>query len=200
VLHYGDDGRRLNKEIQKLRIRSAKLVNQKNFLIQCRNNRVYPKGLTVKIPKYENDPRIAAKLNVVRESMLKKNLQEVRSQIYSVSQRIGFVENEMCHLFSEIDFNHCQRITNLMREKIFIEVRERQKRKFRQLLHEKREKQRQEEVRQHNRIDTRGVIKFEVKNLTNEGIDADILSYLRLGPNFALTPKALPLEHIVVET
>ena len=43
-------------------------------------------------------------------------------------------------------------------------------------------------------------LKHEVYDLTTEGIDEDVKSYLKLGPDFSETPRRLPYEKIIIET
>ena len=43
-------------------------------------------------------------------------------------------------------------------------------------------------------------LKHEVYDLTKDGLDEDVKSYLKLGPDFSEAPKTLPYEKIITET
>ena len=52
----------------------------------------------------------------------------------------------------------------------------------------------------HQERKTRKKIQQEVHDMTKDGIDADIKSYLSLGPDFSETPKRFPYEKIIIDT
>ena len=139
MLLYGEAGRSLNKEIQKLRLNSAKLINKKNFLIRCREIKVAPRGLTSNINKFKDDPVVMKKKEELDLALIRKDLQSTRAKINETSRKIGEVETSLRQLFTERDFTECQRLTNNMREKEFVKIKQRQVRKFQNMAREKRE-------------------------------------------------------------
>jgi hypothetical protein len=200
LLLYGEAGRRLNKEFQKLKLKSARLINTKNFLVKCRESKVTPQGLQVKVFKHVEDLKVLRQVEKMNEMMVKKELQEVRGQIWRNSQQTRESEEQMRITFNGRDYQRCMFLTNNLREVEFQKVKRRHIDKLNRMRWEKREKKRQEERRNERRINATGIIKFEVKNLTDEELDQDVVEYLKLGPNFAVAPRKLPVEDVVIET
>ena len=52
----------------------------------------------------------------------------------------------------------------------------------------------------HNDTQTTKKLQHEVHDLTKDGIDEEVKAYLKLGPDFSETPRALPYEKIIIET
>jgi hypothetical protein len=80
-------------------------------------------------------------------------------------------------------------------------VKKRQVRKFDALIKEKEdlENKNRQLLEDHKRM-KKEKIKNEVIDLTKDGIDNDIKSYLSLGPGFCEAPTRVPYERIIAET
>ena len=82
-------------------------------------------------------------------------------------------------------------ITETSRENQFMKESKRLKDKFEEL--KKKQAPKTDKERETK-------LKYEVIDLTKDGIDEDIRAYLKLGPDFSETPQRLPYEKIIIET
>ena len=51
-----------------------------------------------------------------------------------------------------------------------------------------------------NREERECKLKYEVFDLTKDGVDEDIKEYLKLGPDFSEAPRKIPWKKVIIET
>ena len=90
-----------------------------------------------------------------------------------------------------IDMETIRNVTEKCRENTYLKESKRLKEKFEIL--QKKEISTKEENKKTK-------IKYEIFDLTKDGIDEDIKAYLKLGPDFSETPQRIPYEKVVIET
>lgn len=202
LLRYGNEVPESIKQFSKLKLSKARLANRQKFLTLCRNEKITPKGLNVSIASnFTKDKYIEKQRRILEATIVRRELQNVRKQLSSTVSKIQELDRALSTVLSVEDYLKVTRITEASREKEFVKVRERQIRKLKQYRFEKREKQRREKIHETAREQpTRNVFPFEIKNLSSSPLDADVESYLKLGPNFAVAPSRIPMDEIMVET
>ena len=193
---------KLTQNLQRNVNKIARLQNHIKFLRRCRDNRVIPKGLRIKLPK---DGQNIAGINRNREKMeqsrLSKNTQLFKKELAFVQQKTAEIKNKLKNTFEDKDYEWLEIIIEKSKQMEHKKVQERQIRKYSALIEEK---QNEKESDRKGREDTENMRKEKLKNevvdLTKDGIDNDMKAYLRLGPDFCEAPNRIPVEKMITIT
>ena len=142
--------------------------------------------------------RLKSKLDSAR---VRSSIMEVRRKIYEGKHQIDGVSTTVKETLGNTDFQWLKRVIHTSRSKEDEMVRRRQRRKFEILQEEKyKTEERYKKERDECQKIKREMIKVEVVDLTKQGIDDEIKSYLSLGSDFYEAPTRVPYEKIIAET
>ena len=156
-------------------------------MCRCYENKILPKSFQTKpVLKSEKGYRLTREYN---REMLRTTMNEAKLQYHRYLRNIRETNDHLKATLTEEDYNTITRITEGSRENKYKKESMRLKEKF-ESLRERKESRRQRESK----------LKHEVYDLTKDGIDEDVKSYLKLGPDFSETPNTLPFEKIIIET
>ena len=142
--------------------------------------------------------RLKSKLESAR---VQSRIMDVRRKIYQGKHQVDGVAVTLKETLGSTDFQWLEKVVSTSRLKEDGIIKERQKRKYEILQKEKNQtEQRLKKERDDYQKMKRDKIKVEVVDLTKQGIDEDIKSYLALGPDFCEAPTKIPYEKIIAET
>ena len=122
--------------------------------------------------------------------MLEITRDATKQQYHRHLRKIKEIEEDIEKKVTKEDIALIQTTTNKSKENKFKKESQRLKAKF-EVLHESNK---------HQERKAKQKIQQEVHDMTKDGIDADVKSYLSLGPDFSETPKRFPYEKIIIET
>ena len=122
--------------------------------------------------------------------MLKTAEREIKYQYHQYLKHIKELEKKLKDTLSTDDMNIVITVTDKSKENKYVKDSKRLKAKFENLIQK-------EDVQG---LQQRAKIKYEVFDITKDGIDEDVKAYLKLGPDFSETPRRLPYEKIIIET
>ena len=123
--------------------------------------------------------------------MLNATRNKARQQYHEHLMKIGVLKSELQESMTTEDYEAITSATETSRENKYKIESQRLKEKFEKLYGKTRAR---DDTQRKNKL------KYEVFDLTRDGIDEDIKEYLKLGPDFSETPGRLPYEKIIVET
>ena len=123
--------------------------------------------------------------------MLSATRDTVKQQYHEYLKKIGALNNELKDTLTPEDYNIVKNATEKSRENRYKKESQRLKEKFDKLS--RKETSQSEEKRPSK-------LKDEVYDLTKDGIDDEVKEYLKLGPDFSITPRRLPYEKVIIET
>ena len=202
---YGYQTAQKTSTLQVLRKRRARLNNKKVFLIRCRNNKLNSKGYSVKVPSGISErPTVIHKKEKFQQALIREDLQNTRTQIWRINRDIRRLVEVFAAVLCERDFEVLMRITKRCEDTEFQYTKRVQTQKFDKLRREKAKlvkewKEKREKERCGN-LNVSGVIRREVVDLTKDGISDNVRKFLNLGPDFAMTPRELPVEQYIAAT
>ena len=167
--------------------------NHRHFNTRCLHDNVIPKSLhirsTVKGIKASTILRKAEKklLNIrISQCHFTVNKLQDEKELLEANLRTKLTETEMEEVTAFIEHAH---------ETTFRETRERQQRKYDQLLSKQQHGADSPQLDDPDNITERWVI-----NLANRHLDSDEVSLLKKGLNFAVTPQNLPIDDLITTT
>ena len=123
--------------------------------------------------------------------MLRATCNQTREKYHNLLKNISEVNKQLEKAMSKDDFTNIKNVTEMSREQKYKKESQRLKEKFEKLQGKKNTLITEERNKK---------IKYEVYDLTKDGIDEDVKEYLKLGPDFSEAPKKLPFEKIIIET
>ena len=189
---HGRDVLKSFRTAEKVNLKFARWINHRIFNIRCARANIIPRSLKLKSNITGN------KANKILNKAEKKLL---NIRISKCSFTIEKLRNELSEteaiLFSSVSKETGQRLrTHLddMRKRCFEEMKCKQREKFRKLVENKKEKERQAFT--NTRIDkSRWVI-----NKSDRQLSQHEKSVLEKGLNFAVTTRSLPVQDVVTNT
>ena len=159
------------------------------FLSRCTANNVTPKSFRTRQTLQTRKGQ--ALTEEYDQRMLKATRDSVKQQYHTYLKKINETNRQIKEAMSEEDFKTINDITEISRENQFQKESKRLKDKFEELRKKQAPKADKERETK---------LKYEVIDLTKDGIDEDVRAYLKLGPDFCETPQSLPYEKIIIKT
>ena len=199
---YGSRYLKLADNLQKSTTKLTRQTNHLKFLKRCRKDDIIPRSLRVYLHgsdlKNKSVVRLKSKLESAR---VRSRIMDVRRKIYQGKHQIDGVSTTLRETLGNTDFQWLKKVIDTSRLKEDEMVKRRQKRKF-EILQEEKDKteERYKKERDECQKMKKDKIKVEVVDLTKQGIDDEIKSYLSLGPDFCEAPTRVPYEKIIAET
>ena len=174
--------------LKNLEEKLARYGNHLTFLMRCRNHNIVPRGLLVPLPV--NTAKAQHIAWRTAKALLRERIKEVRQQKLHLKKQVA-TQIGTPQTLSD-DTGTCRRLEQWARwhgNRVHEKVKERQRKKFDNLMQGKRWGQRT------NLDKNRLVVNLSSQQLTEAQRDV-----LALGLNFATTPKRIPVEDIIART
>ena len=184
---YGSRYLKLSDNLQKYTTKVARTRNHLKFLRRCRDNNVIPNGLRIRLSRDEYQTRNLARMKARLETArVQSRIKEVRRKLYSVDHQRRDILTELKTTFTQLDFSWLEQVMKNSEQKENKKVKERQIKKYKALIDEKRKREAMlnERLKDQEKM-RKEKIKNEVIDLTKNGIDDDVKKYLALGPVFS---------------
>ena len=122
--------------------------------------------------------------------MLRATRDGARQQYHEYLKKIRETNTQLEEALSTEDFTVVTNVTETSRERMYVKESRRLKEKFENLQGKITTPSDQRESK----------LRYEVHDLTKDGIDDDVREYLKLGPDFSEAPRKVPFEKIIIET
>ena len=185
---YGASIYKETKIFKDLILQQTKLKNQQIFLQRCISNKVIPKSYRVHSPlNSERAKQLQTKYSFDLITCAKN---EVKKKYFRTRQKIHTLENELEAILTEEDMQKIRTVTEKVREKTFVHIRDKLQSKFNGLS----------EGRHQCKTQPQFLVKPAVINLTNSELSQHQESLLNLGPKFVPAPAKVPVMDIITTT
>ena len=176
------------REYEKCLIRKSSLTNDLIFNIKCRNEGLIPRSLRVKaLISSTSGRKIAerASRSFLQERIRMNHYDKVRAEKDSVLH-----EKEIKKVLSNEDYEKVVKISKLSAEKTFQKVKCRHLKKIEELRKEKNGRELKYSRKDH-------IKKNWLVNISKEKLTTEEEDFLKLGLNFAPTPRNIPYIEFV---
>ena len=188
---YGSSTYKQTAMLQEMNCKAAASKNQVTFLNRCIYHKLIPRFLQMKGPN--SSARIKNIMEEHRKKLLVATRNDAKARFFKSSKKCKEIIQTLEEVLSDDHFRTVMRVTKSSKEKKFIEVQTKLKKKF-ELLYAakyKRPFQKNEETQQ--------AVKSCVLDLAGNISDKQ-KSVLNLGPKFAVAPKSIPYMDIITST
>ena len=165
----------------------ARYSNHLTFLIRCRNNGLIPDGLRISLPaKLHNTKKLNDISTKTSRSLLRALISDTRTKKARIKKEIDTLTTTIRDGIDEERRSRIMRWCSKAAEKASTVAKTRQKLKFEKLKH----------ARHTTQLDPKKV----VKNISRRTLTDDEERVLALGLNYAVTPKQVPYQEIIMAT
>lgn len=175
-------------KLKNAREKLSKIRNHVTFLIRCRNTSIIPNGLRIRIPNTVIDEKNGRQIeNNLNKAVLTRTIKAIRFKKRNQEDIIFNLRQDLSLITETQTFQYIDNWSNEHANRVFKEVKERQKKKFVSLHYQ---------VYKRKELDVSKVI----KNLSDHVMSESEREVLKLGLNFEITPNKVPTNKIIAAT
>ena len=198
---YGENKQKLTNQLQRITNKIVRIQNHIKFLKRCRDMKMIPHGLRIKLPEDCNNKTMKRKKTEIEMSRLRNKISNLRKTAVLKTREYAKIKETLENTFETADYKWLQSVIEKSEKKEKNKIKDRHIKKLNQLILEEDNKilEDRENAKDMEQMKKLKITK-EVVDLTTSGVDEDIKAYLSLGPDFCEAPLKIPYEKIISVT
>ena len=133
--NYGIESLRLLRDWERLQIRQCNYKNHRIFMPRCLHNELVP--VSIKFKSTLKSERAKKRLRSAEKQLLQTRLKSIDSLLENNAKWLELTRSKIASILPAPSYQQCQDFIEKIKETRFTKVRDRQVRKFNNLLNEK---------------------------------------------------------------